>query len=62
MYRFVDKPKGIFWFSAILNGSVLVAIMAFGAPPVTLFWVGCAGMFFVSHAIQRNRKQRRKQN
>jgi hypothetical protein len=59
MFRFVNNLRFIFWFSTVTNGSAFIAIVAFGAPPVTLFFVACAGLAFLSIAKGRNERAER---
>ena len=60
MFRFVDNLRTlslISWTVCSIDG---IAVIAFGAPPVSLFYVGCALFVFTSFADRMNQREKRR--
>jgi hypothetical protein len=60
MFRFVDNPKGLMAYSTAISGLAFVAIVFFGAPPITYFFSACAMVAFLEFAKRRNRHGRQR--
>jgi hypothetical protein len=60
MFRLVDNPRSLSalsWTVCTIDG---IAVIVFGAPPVSLFYVGCALLAFFSVGKRINERERRR--
>jgi chromate transport protein ChrA len=60
MFRFVDTAKGQWILSWTSSGLTFIAVVFFGAPPVTLFYVLVALLVFTGLAERQNEREKRR--